>query len=686
MAELAIHQGTNDQIYHLGLSLPMVSLTRSQSNVLNINVLPPELLSYIFVFGEQAERFTRTKRHPQHVRFPDLVSQVCRRWRTVALDDPVLWTRITIKHPGQREVATRYLDRSGPTNMLEIEIEMRSEFWNRVEISPTDWITQREYTYDLLEFLKTIGATPGRWRTLSIWARQPEPLFEVVGFLHRHITPALQYVSLKWASKSMQHNEESRALNGMEASLRSLVISGPSAPNLRHVELTSVPLPFVLERPSPLFTGLTSLSLTAATQLNSIAKLNTLLRGNPHLESLYLRSEPDELDTAYSNFLDRFSHTTCVPLPLLRSLSIKSAYSSDWILDTLKAIQAPNLETFVLATELYADYPGGTTDAELSLLNYLSGGSPNGGVGGPTGGSKTTSIYPLLRELDVSRVSCHSGGKTMMTLLSSFASVTCLSIVSHQTNCLGRLPWVLPKLEVLRLNGLPCSDLGNILRRRAALGHPISSMELQGYQSWNQEARYAFLSAVPEGIVVTECPELQGISDDDASEVDNWEDEIDDGLEAYFSTEDEWEGAEFNPSDNNLAHEDQEEHSQEEEEYQNSDGYSEALGDLHLPAPWIDEDIGLGDMYDFDDSGDPYAGYYDDFDLFATGVYFDGYYGYGEWEEDVAQFSEGSEGGYSDDHGYDDYNYDQDHGHYYGHDDYIDNLYNDDGDAYEVDF
>jgi hypothetical protein len=75
MAETTTHgyRTVNEQTQHLETGSSMASLTRQQNGDPNINTLPPEVLSCIFVFGERSERFTRTQRF-QHVKFPDLVS------------------------------------------------------------------------------------------------------------------------------------------------------------------------------------------------------------------------------------------------------------------------------------------------------------------------------------------------------------------------------------------------------------------------------------------------------------------------------------------------------------------------------------------------------------------------------------------------------------------------------------
>ncbi|CAE6403800.1 unnamed protein product [Rhizoctonia solani] len=585
-----------------------------------------------------------------------------------------------IKRPSHRQVAASYLIRAGSTALLDIEIEMRSGFWDCAEISPTDWASQLKYTSNLIEFLRAHDAGPGRWRTLSLWARQPEPLFKTLAFLHQHAAPALRCLSLKWASKDMQHVEETRAVNSARTSLRSLVLPPPSAPNLRHVELTSVPWQFVLGRTSPLFTGLTNLSLTAATQLNSITTLTNLLRENPLLRSLHLSSGPNDMNTAY--FSDY--PLPCVSLPELHSFSVQSTYNSDWILDVLKVIRVPNLQKFTLATELYTDYPGEATGPELLLLNFLSGGNGDAYMNEHTGAaSETKSIYPSLRELDVSSVECYSAGKTIMTLLSSFPSITRLSITSNQIDCLSRFPSVLPRLECLILNGYPYAELGKILRRRAAAGVPIRMIELRGSYSWDPEDRDANLNALPIDVTVIDHTEPECDLGDESA-VEDWEDEVDDEEEGgYFDTRDErTEGAEVNMEDDGLEDEDYDDYDDydEEDEYGPSDGYEEAdeyTEGIDYPTCWIDEISGASITYDFDELGYFYDGTFGDSSFFIGEDYYDeeqagdeGYYEGDGWEGYDIDDSDGDggedlEGGGSDHGNYDDgYDYED-----YGGDD-----------------
>ncbi|KAF8630930.1 hypothetical protein AX17_005287 [Amanita inopinata Kibby_2008] len=52
-----------------------------------IHLMPFELLAHIFILGSEADPM-----------FPIIVSQVCRKWRRLALHTPALWRRITLDH------------------------------------------------------------------------------------------------------------------------------------------------------------------------------------------------------------------------------------------------------------------------------------------------------------------------------------------------------------------------------------------------------------------------------------------------------------------------------------------------------------------------------------------------------------------------------------------------------------
>ena len=67
-----------------------------------INSLPPELLAEIF-------QYTRDRRKARRCRNIRFLSQVDRRWRSVALGTPQLWTTIIASHPFKESCDRRYI-------------------------------------------------------------------------------------------------------------------------------------------------------------------------------------------------------------------------------------------------------------------------------------------------------------------------------------------------------------------------------------------------------------------------------------------------------------------------------------------------------------------------------------------------------------------------------------------------
>ena len=80
-----------------------------------ISAFSKALLSKIFQHAveEASEKDIRSKKHPALV-----LSHVCRRWRSVALNSPALWTDITLRNvkarPGEGTYKTYVLDVTVP--------------------------------------------------------------------------------------------------------------------------------------------------------------------------------------------------------------------------------------------------------------------------------------------------------------------------------------------------------------------------------------------------------------------------------------------------------------------------------------------------------------------------------------------------------------------------------------------
>ena len=101
-----------------------------------INTLPNELLSYIFTLGsgaeeqgdddddeeEEEEEEDTMDEHGQRLPFKVLVSHVCRRWRTVAIETSTLWTLLDFGEGPPFDKSRTWLERSKGC-LLDIQLD-----------------------------------------------------------------------------------------------------------------------------------------------------------------------------------------------------------------------------------------------------------------------------------------------------------------------------------------------------------------------------------------------------------------------------------------------------------------------------------------------------------------------------------------------------------------------------------
>lgn len=103
------------------------------------DMLPPELLSYIFMFAVSGNRRIRHE-VPCEVQ----LSHVSRKWRGVALTTPLLWTTVVIYSPKFKNRVLSYLRRSGSRLPLSVFIDIYE--WDKtffVKPSATNSFTQQ---------------------------------------------------------------------------------------------------------------------------------------------------------------------------------------------------------------------------------------------------------------------------------------------------------------------------------------------------------------------------------------------------------------------------------------------------------------------------------------------------------------------------------------------------------------
>ncbi|EJC97936.1 uncharacterized protein FOMMEDRAFT_46963, partial [Fomitiporia mediterranea MF3/22] len=158
-------------------------------------LLPPEVLAYIFEIGTRAEEADESwdveeddgDEDYEDLPFPVRMSHVCRRWRRIAINMPSLWTTLDFAEPRPFEKSRVWLERSkqAPLNLVidlsvfDDESDSDTDFQDDGE--DRELVKDRQLSLDLNYILDLIIPHVSRWRT-----------FELSVTLYKHIYLALK--------------------------------------------------------------------------------------------------------------------------------------------------------------------------------------------------------------------------------------------------------------------------------------------------------------------------------------------------------------------------------------------------------------------------------------------------------------------------------------------------------------
>ncbi|CAE6447691.1 unnamed protein product [Rhizoctonia solani] len=384
-----------------------------------INELPVEVLSRIFVLGEGVQRGPRAIGLP-YVGFQDLVVQVCRHWKEVAISTPELWTYIFISRPPPHLHAQLYVSRSG-TLPLHIDLDMRTPFIK--PLHPLHESEQAERALQALDFIEKIGGTRDRWGSLIILSKALFTVISIYSFFTRTPTPALQFVSIKWKARSnITDDEEDLGHQEFLFSGTSLAHS-PQRPQLRHVEFSGLPKYFMFDCHSPMVSNLTRFTFICSETMSlpSHEELSGVLSASPRLEHLSV-----DMRAARHHFAGLESGPASIAslqirLPLLRSFLLNTSHLHQWSLHLLQIVDAPGVQYLNINTD-----HGFSKSTPNELCQYLAKGRVNEALQchttiiDNTPGSRP--IFPHLKHLNVERMTQNT--QDISLIFAAFPTVT----------------------------------------------------------------------------------------------------------------------------------------------------------------------------------------------------------------------------------------------------------------------
>ncbi|KAJ2916132.1 hypothetical protein MD484_g4289, partial [Candolleomyces efflorescens] len=251
-----------------------------------IDALPVELLTRIFTLGagfnylyEESPFLLKPNQdyYPPPSSFQILVSHVCQRWRTIALQTPTLWTTLHLGEPVHLARAAAYLERcsTSSTYLLDILVDT---------VASEDHIEGVTLCRDeIVQVFDLIIPHVRHWRSFHLKIRDNQCKLQARHYLSTcGPAPLLETLQL-------YHFEDYGTSQDLYlATYRPpVVVFSNTVPRLRNVSLIGVNLPWLK---SPYLMNLHKLEL--ALHLDSIRPpyhtWDRMLRLSPQMQSLYL--------------------------------------------------------------------------------------------------------------------------------------------------------------------------------------------------------------------------------------------------------------------------------------------------------------------------------------------------------------------------------------------------------------
>ena len=239
-----------------------------------VHSLPNEVLTEIFVAATFASEESRLD-------VPDILSHVSSRWRAIVLDTSIFWTFIVVTFPFTTKQILRAktaLARS-KSRPVDVHIDVRDPEW----AWEFDECEHAVKSIDMVEVMEWLGPSHPRWRSLSIFTDNWEPMQTFLAYSTMFSSlPALETLSLNRCNAYA-------GLPGITPdSFTSIELFGGNAhlPKLRHVVLSGVYIDYSCSG----FKDLLSLDLRHQSHGVSptLQELRQILAASPELNSLFL--------------------------------------------------------------------------------------------------------------------------------------------------------------------------------------------------------------------------------------------------------------------------------------------------------------------------------------------------------------------------------------------------------------
>ncbi|KAG8750058.1 hypothetical protein FRC12_013093 [Ceratobasidium sp. 428] len=435
-----------------------------------INRLPEDILSHIFIEGANADRCERQRSHKQPTQthnqeLRDVITWVCRDWKTLALRTTLLWAYIDLSDGPSYSRSARFLARSGDTQPLDIHLHIDRHFMRGLRKNDYDGHTER--LVDALSFIINHGGDTIRWRTFSAKTTAAIVLDDIIDCLSEEPFPILESFDLVDCYRSPV--DYSSFDGGIERTEPHLSLFTSQPPKLRSVKLRCFDSRLLLARSNrPVVSNLVFIELGLVDSEPPLDGIRLLLAHNLRIHTLRLN-----LTRVKPSFTELYAGQSLEPLSLisLKELWLTNPHSPLWTERFLLIFNAPSL----CRLRLYLHY---CFDSFYGMLKILIYGQPNS-TASNSPHSTSEKKFPLLKYL-----STNISDAWLEEFLRAYPDVDQLSLLPRHGPgailLLSRRPWLLPKLRQLKISNCTpdARDILQTAQARANAEIPLQLIEI----------------------------------------------------------------------------------------------------------------------------------------------------------------------------------------------------------------
>ncbi|KAG8694860.1 hypothetical protein FRC09_009559, partial [Ceratobasidium sp. 395] len=358
-----------------------------------------------------------------------------------------------------------YLSRSG-TCLIHVDLVIHASKVEGCEAS-----RQCAQMFGMLRSILGSGGARVRWSSFALTAGFSRVFYKAIEHTKTMPTPNLRFVSLQCQQLQWSSLGEFWHWHPATADLSHTLETGPHRPLLRSVELLGLPEPLIFSRPKPFVSNLRRLALgSCSLSPYTISNLSLLFSAcAAQLESLSL----DAGSIRHIGSENPPAISLRVSLPSLRFLSLEFVTSVAWAMNTLRIIDAPNVEVF-LHDFCFIEYAG------YEFMRYICSGRLNGAlqekpVDGLLGAGP---LFPSLHTLALPNFSFDD---TILTsFFEAYTRITKALLNDKAVEFLCRSNRPLRNLKHLRClnkNSI-VTPVKKLIRKRRDWGMKLSSLEL----------------------------------------------------------------------------------------------------------------------------------------------------------------------------------------------------------------